>query len=443
MAKSKAGMVFVCTNCGNEFAKWSGQCPACDEWNTLEESEIYTQEAAIAKGGKFHTRNVKAKRLSEIDLGKIQRVSSGYSELDRVLGGEGFVPGEVVLVSGDPGIGKSTLLLQALGFLADSGHKCLYVSAEESESQVAIRAQRIFGRLKKDDNFKVLSVFDVDAAINAMEKDPVEFAVIDSIQTFSSSEARGIAGGVAQVKASAVKLVNYAKSKNITLLIIGHITKEGNIAGPKTLEHLVDAVFQIEGEERSGFRLIRSLKNRFGTTNEVGILSLGSSGMVDVKNAGKFFTSEEDSEGVARSAILEGSRVLVVEIQALTSSTVFSQPKRVAQGIPASRLQLICAILQKHAKVKLYDKDVYVNVAGGLNIKDPAIDLAVALAIASSIKAKKLKSNSAVLGELSLTGKIGQVARADARIKELKRMGYSRVLDSSKASSISMLISKM
>ena len=279
--------------------------------------------------------------------------------------------------------------------------------------------------------------------IDILKKDPVKFLVVDSIQTVSTQDARGISGGISQVKASAVKLVNFAKMNNISLLLIGHITKEGNIAGPKTLEHLVDAVFQIEGDERNDFRLVRSLKNRFGTTNEVGILSLGEKGMEDVRDAGKYFTSDEDSEGVARSAILEGNRVLVVEIQALTNTTVFTQPKRVAQGISASKLQVICAILQKHAKVKLYDKDVYVNVAGGLNIKDPAVDLAVALAIASSVKSKKIKASSAVLGELSLTGKIGPVSRAESRVRELKRLGYSRVLDSSKASSIAVLINQM
>jgi len=452
MARSNS--VFVCSNCGNEFPRWSGQCPSCDAWNTLEESEIYGVEQSLSSST-GNRKALKARTLSQIDLKNSRRISSGFSEFDRVLGGTGtgtgkgvgaefgFLEGEVVLISGDPGIGKSTLLLQVLASLAEAGHKCLYASAEESEGQIAVRAKRIFGDLVKDKNFRILSTFDVDSIIDILKKDPVKFLVVDSIQTVSTQDARGISGGISQVKASAVKLVNFAKMNNISLLLIGHITKEGNIAGPKTLEHLVDAVFQIEGDERNDFRLVRSLKNRFGTTNEVGILSLGEKGMEDVRDAGKYFTSDEDSEGVARSAILEGNRVLVVEIQALTNTTVFTQPKRVAQGISASKLQVICAILQKHAKVKLYDKDVYVNVAGGLNIKDPAVDLAVALAIASSVKSKKIKASSAVLGELSLTGKIGPVSRAESRVRELKRLGYSRVLDSSKASSIAVLINQM
>jgi len=432
MAKNSS--IFVCTNCGGEFPKWAGQCATCSEWNTLEESAVAVSEQRASMGA-GNAKPAKAKKLSEIDLRKAKRVSSGFLEFDRVLGGTdskfGFVQGEVVLVSGDPGVGKSTLLLQTLRNLAEDGLKVLYVSAEESENQIALRAKRVFGKVKKDENFEIMSSFDVDSIIASLGKNSPDFVVIDSIQTISSQESRGIAGGIAQVKASAIKLVNYAKSNNVTLLIVGHINKEGNVAGPKTLEHLVDAVFQMEGDERSGFRLIRSLKNRFGTTNEVGILGLDDKGMTDITDAASYFVSKDNTAGVCRSAILEGNRVIVVEIQALTNNTVFSQPKRVAQGISNAKLQVICAILQKHAKVKLYDKDVYINVAGGLRVNDPAVDLAVALAISSSVKSKKIPASTAVLGELSLTGNIGSVTRESSRVKELKRMGYSKVVGAS------------
>jgi len=394
-----------------------------------------------------------AKTLEEITLRKLDRVSSGFDEFDRVLGGDGknfgFIEGEVVLVSGDPGVGKSTLLLHSLINLAVSGYKVLYVSAEESEAQVAERAKRIVGgtgkansakssqqQIKLQENFKIVTAFNVDSVIATIDKEKPNFVVIDSIQTVSTQDVRGIAGGIAQVKACTVKLVSYAKSTKTTLMIVGHINKEGNVAGPKVLEHLVDAVLQIEGDSKSGYRIVRSLKNRFGTTNEVGILGMEGNGMIDIKDAAHFFVSEENAPGVARSAILEGNRIIVIEVQALTNTTSFVQPKRVADGVSNAKLQVICAILSKHANIRLYDKDVYVNIAGGLHVKDPAVDLAVALAIISSVKDKKLPVSTAVLGELSLTGGVNSATRIDLRKKELKRLGYGRVIDSSQIRNI-------
>lgn len=399
-------------------------------------------------GSKRRSSKIKVQSLSKIDLSSLDRVSSGFVEFDRVLGASGresgFVQGQVILVSGDPGIGKSTLLLEVLGNLSRQDERVIYVSAEESAGQVALRAKRIgFKGSRLLDNFKIVSSSDVDGILDVLEKEKAKFVVVDSIQTVTSSETRGIPGGIAQVRACANKFVNYARSTDTTLLIVGHINKDGHIAGPKTLEHLVDSVFQMEGDEKYGFRLIRSIKNRFGATNEVGILGMDSDGMKDIKDASAFFVSNDSSAGVARSAIIEGNRVLIVEIQALTNPTIYSLPKRVAQGISVSKLQLICAILQKHAKLRLSDKDVYVNVAGGLMLKDPAVDLAVAAAIVSSLKLKPINSKAAILGELSLSGKIGSVTRLKDRVKELKRLGYKDVLTSEISSDIRAFVGKM
>ncbi|MBN1331783.1 DNA repair protein RadA [Candidatus Dojkabacteria bacterium] len=429
MAKNSS--IFVCTNCGNEFPRWSGQCPSCDEWNTLEESEIYKDEKKIAGNAR-----VIAKKLKDVDISKFKRTGSGFRELDRVLGGirgnSGFVEGEVVLLSGDPGIGKSTLLLQVLAEISKKKIKTAYVSAEESSSQVALRAKRLLGSNFSVIDMEVVSGNEVESLIQKIRELKAKYVVVDSIQTVHSAEARGLAGGVSQVKASSLKLVNFARENDVTLLIVGHINKEGNVAGPKVLEHLVDAVLQIEGDEKSGYRLVRGLKNRFGTTNEVGILKMGESGLEDLGDAPLFFVSGEKSPGVCRSAIIEGNRSIVIEVQALTNVTSFSQPKRVAQGISSSKLQVICAVLQKHARLKLYDKDVYVNIAGGLRVNDPGIDLAVAIAIASSLKDKALSANVAALGELSLTGIVGKTLREEQRRKELENLGL-KVLKTSKS----------
>ncbi|MBD3280915.1 DNA repair protein RadA [Candidatus Dojkabacteria bacterium] len=428
MAKNSS--VFVCTNCGNESPRWSGQCPSCEEWNTLEESKLYVEEKKASSSA-----SVSVKKLKDIDVSKLVRTTSGFIELDRVLGGvadkAGFVEGEVVLVSGDPGIGKSTLLLQVLTDISNRGVRSVYVSAEESASQIALRAKRLLGNDFSSIELEVVSGNEVEGIIEKIRKLKAKYVVVDSVQTIYSSDARGLAGGVSQVKASSLKLVNFAKENDVTLIIVGHINKAGNVAGPKVLEHLVDAVLQIEGDEKSGYRLVRGLKNRYGTTNEVGILKMGESGLEDLGDAPLFFVSEEKAPGVCRGAIIEGNRSIVVEVQALTNMTSFSQPKRVAQGISNSKLQVICAVLQKHAGLKLYDKDVYVNIAGGLKVNDPGIDLAIAIAVASSLKGKALKADAAALGELSLTGIIGKPLREGQRRKELKNLGLD-VIKSSK-----------
>lgn len=438
----KSRNIFVCTNCGNEFPRWSGQCSVCKEWNVLEESELLAESEEISSKG----RELVSRKLSEINVSQLKRFGSGFSEVDRVLGGEGvdsgFVDAEVVLLSGEPGVGKSTLLLQIVSNLSRSGKKCAYVSAEESASQIALRAERLFGQKNIEHDFDVVSGGEVEGIIDSLRLNGAEFVVVDSIQTVYSTDARGIAGGVSQVKASSMKLVNYAKDNNVTLVIVGHINKEGSIAGPKVLEHLVDAVLQIEGEQKAGFRIVRTLKNRFGGTNEVGILSMGRLGLEDIADASLYFVSEESAPGVCRSAIVDGNRVIIIQVQALVNTTSFSQPKRVAQGIPISKLQVVCAVLQKHSSLNLSDKDVYVNIAGGLKVNDPGVDLAIALAIASSLKVKSLSVKFAAIGELSLTGSIGRSFQHEKRKKELEAQGY-KLVDATRVGDIAKIISSI
>ncbi len=439
---SKNDISYVCSNCGASYLKWSGQCLNCNQWNTLEEEVVYdSQKNALTAGVQAE---VKIQKLKDIRATDLTRTASGFGEVDRVLGGEknkGFVKGQVVLLSGDPGIGKSTILLQILNNLAKGKHEAIYVSAEESAHQIALRAERIGG--KSISSLKIVSGFDVDAIIGLISKENPEFVVIDSIQTISTQDVRGMAGGIAQVKACTGKLVNFAKAHDICMVIVGHINKEGNVAGPKTLEHLVDTVLHLEGDKRGGFRIIRSLKNRFGSTDEVGILGMDSTGMVDLDDASKYFVSDDDLEGVARGAILEGNRILIVEVQSLVSPSAFAMPKRVAEGISLAKLQVILAILQKHSKIRLADKDVYVNIAGGLKIKDPSIDLAIAASIVSSVKSKKINNNKLIVGELSLTGKVGLVRNIGSREKEIRRLGYKEIIDNRSLTNISRIADVM
>ncbi len=435
--KNKA--LFVCSNCGAQFNKWFGKCPSCSNWNTInEEEEIIVENSIFTK--QSHTKILK---LSDINLKSVTRISSGFKEVDRVLGGVdknvGFVPSSVVLLSGEPGIGKSTLLLQVLDNISTSNLNTLYISAEESTSQIATRANRILNKNSLD-NINILATGNLNEIFAHLRKFKPSFVILDSIQTVVDPNIKALAGGIAQVKSATVKLVEFAKQNKITIVIVGHINKDGNIAGPKVLEHLVDTVLHMEGDEKNDYRLLRSLKNRFGTTNEVGILGMDEKGLIDIKDASSFFVTSQSSEGVSRSAIIEGNRVIVVEVQALTTRTSFVQPKRVAQGISNSKLQLICAILQKHTNINLYDKDVYINIAGGLKVSDPGIDLAIAYSILSSVKEKKISANVAVLGELSLTGRIGQTLRSNLKEKELKKLGYTKIITPSKIKYISELL---
>ncbi len=435
---------YVCSNCGHQTAKWMGQCSECGEWNTfIETLPVVESKKGSKKPIDLHT-------LAGEDELKEQRVSSGLSEVDRVLGesvkdkgGSGFVKGSVLLVSGDPGIGKSTLLLQVcLNLAANVSGGVVYVSAEESVSQVRMRARRLIGDSVKS-NLSLVYSYDVDEIIATLKESNAKYVVLDSIQTVQTESVRGFPGGISQVKNSASKLVNFAKSNGISMFIVGHINKEGNVAGPKILEHLVDGVFQIEGDKQTGLRIIRALKNRFGATNEVGLLRMGENGLEDVLNPSDYFLTNQSLPGVCKCPVLEGNRIVIVEVQALISPTVYSLPKRVAEGISVSRLQLIAAIVQKYIKINLSDKDIYINVAGGLKVADRSLDLAVACAIVSSYKNISIDKHMVAFGEIALTGNISKSLLFEKRKKESKRLGYNKLFDASSIKHIKNITSSL
>ncbi|MBN1916183.1 DNA repair protein RadA [Candidatus Dojkabacteria bacterium] len=425
---SKSSNIFVCSNCAYESPKWAGQCPNCNEWGTLIESIKQQNTSSKAISQKVEIRN-----LSDIKSLETKRISTGFSEFDRVLGGvegsQGFVTGEVILVSGEPGIGKSTLLLQIISNLSEKGKNVMYVSAEESAEQIFVRAKRLLGKKIEKTKIPMMNSSDIDSILDTLEKEKPKFVVIDSIQTVFTNEIRSLPGGTSQVKECASRITTFAKRNNVTVIIVGHVTKEGIVAGPKLLEHLVDCVINLEGETNSGYRILRTGKNRFGSTNEVGVFEMTDKGLADVENISKLFIGEHvnGAVGVCTSAIIEGNRILLVEVQALTNTTPFALPKRVSEGISNSKLQLLCAILSRHAGINIIDKDVYVNIAGGLKVKEPAIDMAICLAIASSAKNKSLKSDSIAFGEVSLTGDIRAVSRMGDREREAKRLGYKHL----------------
>jgi len=416
-----------------------GQCQSCGEWSTLVEEQVESST------GVKQVKATKIFTVKNIEKNKRGRISTGFTEFDRVLGGDtkevGIVEGSVVLISGDPGIGKSTLLLQTCANVYSKLQNILYISAEESVEQVALRAERIIRDTNAMDKINLVYSSSVEEIIATIEKFKSDFVIIDSIQTIETDSVKGFAGGLAQVKNSAIKLANFAKSNNVTMFIIGHITKEGNIAGPKLLEHLVDTVIQIEGEKNTDLRIVRGLKNRFGATNEVGILKMEVAGLSDVSNPSDYFLTKKSLPGICKSAILEGNRMLVVEVQSLVSTTVYPLPKRVAEGVSISRLQLICAIIQKYLRINLSDKDVYLNIAGGLKVSDRALDLAIAISIVSSIKNKAVDPDIVAMGEIALTGFIGRVTSEEHRKNEIKRLGFRFLTSSSKLNHVSGIIS--
>ena len=407
--------MFECANCGYQSPKWLGSCPSCHEFGSFSEVSQMPEEL-------MKLQHTEALNLRDIKLGKEQRFESGIIEFDRILGG-GLVPGEVVLISGEPGIGKSTLLLQLLAKLAERKYNSVYVSAEESAQQIALRASRIF---KKQQDLSIISAFEINGILSKLRELKPQVVVIDSVQTVYTQESMGLPGSVSQIKAVASKIVTFAKQTNTIVILVGHINKEGTIAGPKLLEHLVDCVLQMEGDERRGFRLLRSLKNRYGSTNEIGVFEMGDVGLVEVSDPSQYFMEERGEKliGVCPSVVLEGNRPLILEVQALSVTTPFSLPKRIAEGFPKSRLEVLAAIISKYGHVDLSGKDIYVNISGGIKVKDPGIDLAVVLAVVSSIKEKALPQKLVAYGEVSLTGRIKSVIKSSFREKEVKRLGY-------------------
>jgi DNA repair protein RadA/Sms len=405
--------LFVCNNCSYESAKWLGQCPSCRSWNTFEEIEPKLEIKNTL------LRSYKITKTRDIQDKSLIRLPSGFSEIDRILGG-GLVSSEVVLISGEPGIGKSTLLLQLL----EAQKKAVYISAEESIEQVGMRFKRIFPRSEGD--LDLLSCFDLETVLTKLDELKPGFVVIDSIQTIYSNEARGLPGGVSQIKAVASRLVNYAKANDVVMFIVGQITKQGDVAGPKLLEHLVDVVLQLEGDDKFDFRVLRCYKNRFGPTAEVGLFEMTEKGMQEVANPALYFLRDvnDDRVGVCPGIINEGNRIIIVEVQALTVRSYLPIPKRVTEGITKSRLELICAIIAKYTKLKINEFDIYLNIAGGIKSYDPMLDLAIANAIISSLLDKPLKREVVAFGEVALTGQIRFNKQKERIEKEIKRLGY-------------------
>lgn len=413
----KGSIKYVCQNCGAIAASWMGRCNNCGEWNTMVE-QLDAQAIATSSGNKIEISEVSKVVLS---TKKQKRIESGISSVNEVLGG-GFVPGSVTLIAGQPGIGKSTLLLQ-IAYQAAKSHKVLYISGEESVDQVGLRASRLGAN---HDNLQVASSTSADDIATTIVSTDYDLVIVDSIQTVSVAAVSSAAGSVSQITNSAQMLMQAAKTSGTALLFVGHVTKEGSIAGPKVLEHVVDVVLQLEGDRYGGFKILRSIKNRFGSTNESAIFEMKEQGLIPVENPSASLLEERQvSDGSVVLATLEGARPLLVEVQALVNTTSYGYPKRTASGIDINRVNLLIAMLEKRTKLKLADKDIYINIVGGLKIVEPAADLAVCMAIASASMGMQLKQDAVVFGELGLSGEVRRVNFADKRIDEAQKLGFS------------------
>ncbi len=416
MAKAK-GSVFFCGECGYESTKWLGKCPACGSWNTMLEQKKVSSAPSINSLAYAH-----AIPLSDVATTASGRVSSGIGELDRVLGG-GIVPGSVTLLGGDPGIGKSTLLMQTAAELTKRG-AVLYVTGEESASQLKLRAER----LGVGGDMLILAENDLSAIEGEVDRVKPAYIMIDSIQTMYSADCSGTNGSTSQIREATSLITRMAKRTGAATFIVGHVTKDGAIAGPRILEHMVDTVLYFEGDRQDSFRLLRSVKNRFGSTDEIGVFEMRSTGMAEISDPSTLFITGAELPGCAVTCAMEGTRPMMVEVQALLSTSPFSNPRRMAAGLDNNRLVLLLAVLEKKAGLKFYDKDVYTNVVGGIRLDERAGDLAVAMCIAGAGADIALPPRTAILGELSLTGEVRPVNRLDKRIQECARLGFSHIV---------------
>ena len=418
----KAKTIFVCNECGYESAKWMGKCPACNSWNTFFEEKLSTK----VESGKREKKIQEAPKPLNSFVGQdAQRTSTGYAELDRVLGG-GLVKGSLVLVGGEPGIGKSTLILQLCDKVKGEG-KVLYVSGEESAEQIKLRADRL--NIKNDD-ILFLGETDIDIIDQNIEELNPKLVIIDSMQTMYSEDISSAPGSVSQVREITSRIMKICKSRKITTIIIGHVTKDGNIAGPRVLKHMVDTVLYIEGERYFSYRMIRGVKNRFGSTNEVGMFEMQEKGMVEITNPSSILISEREDNpsGSVVVATVEGTRPLLVELQALVTQSVFGLPRRTANGIDYNRLTLLVAVMEKKAGFMLGNQDVYLNVVGGLKVNEPALDLGIILATASSFKNVSIPKGVIALGEVGLTGEVRTINMMEKRLKEAERLGFKKCI---------------
>jgi len=419
MAKMKSKIVYLCSACGNDHPKWNGQCPSCNEWGTLSEYKVSNKKQFQKNGIKKDSQ-----KLEDVLIkGESKRLSVGIPEMDRVLGG-GLLSGTLILLGGNPGIGKSTLALQ---ILPSFDQAVLYISAEESESQVGLRAQRLG---VNSTNLHLSSEKDIDSILNQISIVHPKLVVIDSIQTVFNDELDSLPGSVSQIRECGQRLLQLAKQENISVIIIGHVTKEGIIAGPKMLEHMVDTVLYLEGDDRYDHRILRSAKNRFGTTNEVGIFQMEEKGLIEVNNPSELFLSERQNDitGSVIFSSLEGSRPILVEIQALVSNANFGTPQRNVNGFDYKRLAMLLAVLEKRLGILMGTKDVFINLVGGLKVNDPAADLSVISAVASSANNKLISESVVLIGEVGLGGEVRSVNGLNMRIKEAESLGFKHVI---------------
>lgn len=428
MARARSS--YICQTCSYASPEWLGRCPECQTWNSLVETVEEASRGATTLSGTITAR--KPQPLSTLTKTSLKRLSTGIAELDRVLGG-GIVPGSVVLLSGDPGIGKSTLLLQLASNIGG-----LYVAGEESAEQIKLRADRVG---LKDKGIQVLMETDVDTAVSTVLNIKPRLVIADSIQTLVTADLTSSAGSVGQIRESASRLIRLAKETGVPVFLIGHVTKEGSIAGPKVLEHLVDTVLYLEGDEQHLFRILRATKNRFGPTDEIGVFEMSDKGMIEVKDPSAAFLAERvEAPGSVVVPTMEGSRPVLVEIQALTTASGIGIPRRSALGVDYNRVQLLTAVLQKRAGMQLQSQDIFVNVAGGIRINEPAIDLAICLAIASSTLGRPVRPGLTAIGEVGLLGEIRQVRHLEKRMAEARKRGYKLFLTPDKVKSIRQAI---
>lgn len=458
----KISSIYVCQNCGQQSPKWAGKCPGCGEWNSFIETTVSTRSSK-SKTQRRNLKTSKPLRLGEVESMQFTRIKTGISELDQVLGGAdlpaggaGIVPGSVVLLAGEPGMGKSTLLTQLVLEVSryqqpearsrkpekklEAGN-IFYVCGEESPGQVKLRIERIAKNQKNTGNRRLaagssnlflLPETNVESIVAVLDKHKARLVIIDSIQTLWTDTLTGMSGSVGQIRETANILADFAKRHNVPVFLVGHVTKEGSIAGPKVLEHLVDTVLYLEGDKNHEFRILRAVKNRFGPTDEVGIFTMGDEGMKEVANPSEIFVESSKNlkssrSGSCKVVAMQGLRPVVVEIQALVTPTQIPVPRRVGRGVDAKRLQILCAVLQKKAGINLFNQDVYLNVAGGLKLDEPAVDFGICLAVASSYKNKTIPDKIAAVGEVGLLGEIRKVSFLTKRIKQAKALGYNKI----------------
>lgn len=418
MAKGKKS-VFFCQNCGHEENKWLGQCPMCKEWNTFVEEPVSFSKSASAK----QIKDAEVVALKHVETDQEERIKTKIEELDRVLGG-GIVPGSLLLVGGDPGIGKSTLLLQVCQRLCEDKHQVLYISGEESLKQIKLRANRM-GEFTED--LLLLCETNLEIVKNVIQKREPEVVIIDSIQTMYSEEVASAPGSVSQVRESTNVFMQLAKGLGISIFIVGHVTKEGTVAGPRVLEHMVDTVLYFEGDRHASYRILRGVKNRFGSTNEIGVFEMRQNGLVEVENPSEFMLNgkPENASGSVVACSMEGTRPILIEIQALVCSSNFGMPRRTAAGTDYNRVNLLMAVLEKRVGIHLSNYDAYVNIAGGIKMNEPAVDLGIVMAIVSSYKNQPIDEKTIVFGEVGLSGEVRAVNMPEQRVAEAKKLGFT------------------